>query len=263
MEEQSRKPYLFDAILTLLIFLIGEAVIGLGFYYAASQLHLFQLTLTSTLTEISIFALLLLQMKMQGIGCREGLWLAAPGIKAVAFTGVLWLSTTFLVNFAVVVIRELLKEAGFDISYETEILDRQITETVSLGWGTAVLGLCVVPAVCEEAVFRGLIFNGVRNSTTLWAGVIASSAIFALVHSTYTQRIATFILGLLFSLVMLGSGSIVCAMLFHFLNNLTAVFAKNIPVLEEETAAFMFLASVPVAVLCITWFVLQIRKRVL
>lgn len=263
MEHQSRKPYLFDAILTLLLFLIGEAIVGLGFYWLSRDLHLFPDTLISIFTEISILAVLLVQMKLQRISLQDGLMFTVPGIKPVAFTGALWLSTTLLISFAVVVVRELLKGAGFDITSETEILDRQISETVSLGWGAAVIGLCVIPALCEEAVFRGMILNGVRNSTTVWIGVIASSAIFAMVHSTFTQWIATFILGLLFALVMLGSGSILCAMLFHFLNNLTAVFARDIPVLEEETFAILFFASVPVAILCITWFALQIRKRVL
>ncbi len=63
----------------------------------------------------------------------------------------------------------------------------------------AVLAVCAAP-IFEEFIFRGLIFGGLRRSTTPAASVLASAAIFAIVHPPMSV-IPVFGLGVVTALV--------------------------------------------------------------
>ncbi len=50
-----------------------------------------------------------------------------------------------------------------------------------LGWGMAVAAIALAP-LCEEFIFRGLLFRGFRNDLGLWGAALASAAVFAVMH---------------------------------------------------------------------------------
>lgn len=86
------------------------------------------------------------------------------------------------------------------------------------GW-QLLLGLVVLPAVCEELTFRGFILGGLRRRFGPWGAVGLSSFLFALYHFNVFQFLPAFVLGAVLALVTLRSGSVVPAMLFHLLHN--------------------------------------------
>lgn len=86
----------------------------------------------------------------------------------------------------------------------------------------------VLPAVCEELLFRGLIFNGLKNKFNVSLSVIFSALIFALIHFSIFQTVYQFLIGIVLALLVHFTGSIIFSMLFHFVNNFTIVLISYI-----------------------------------
>jgi membrane protease YdiL (CAAX protease family) len=78
----------------------------------------------------------------------------------------------------------------------------------------------VVPAVCEELLFRGIIYNGLRRSLSAVVSIIVSALVFTVIHFSIYQTVYQLILGLVLGCLVYFTGSIVYGMIFHFVNNL-------------------------------------------
>ncbi len=103
--------------------------------------------------------------------------------------------------------------------------DRQLAEMVAGDEALAIklLVLALAPAVCEEILVRGAIARGLAARFGLWVSVAVSSAYFAAMHLSLARAAPTAALGALLAVAALRSGSIVPAMVIHFLNNAVAL----------------------------------------
>ena len=81
----------------------------------------------------------------------------------------------------------------------------------------AALAVFAAPPV-EEFIFRGLIFGGLRRSSSLIPSVLGSAAIFAVVHPP-ASVVPVFILGLCTALAYERTGALVAPMLAHAIYN--------------------------------------------
>jgi sodium transport system permease protein len=79
--------------------------------------------------------------------------------------------------------------------------------------------VALLPAVCEEALFRGVVLRGLARRLAPGAAVLVTGALFGLFHMDPWRLLPTSVLGVLLSFVALESGSIVPAMIAHLLNN--------------------------------------------
>ncbi len=79
------------------------------------------------------------------------------------------------------------------------------------------LGIC--PAVFEELVFRGIIYNGLRQKFSAGVAIVLSAVFFMLIHLSIYKSFYQIILGLVLGLLVYYTGSIVYGMIFHFTNN--------------------------------------------
>lgn len=81
-----------------------------------------------------------------------------------------------------------------------------------------VFSACVIPAIFEELVFRGIIMRGLLEYGKIPA-VIISSMMFSFAHGSFEQMIFQFIGGLTMGFVVLETRSLVAGMVMHFANN--------------------------------------------
>ncbi|MEG1581881.1 MAG: type II CAAX endopeptidase family protein [Clostridia bacterium] len=86
-----------------------------------------------------------------------------------------------------------------------------------------VIAMCIIPAISEEMLFRGLIFNGLKDRGVKKA-VLVSALLFMLMHGSPDQTIHQFILGVLLAYVFYYTGSLWYPIIIHFLNNFIVVF---------------------------------------
>lgn len=85
-----------------------------------------------------------------------------------------------------------------------------------------VLFICVVPAIAEEVLFRGLICSGLKKISTVVA-VFGSAFLFMIMHGNPDQTVHQFILGVVLALAFLVSNNIWVPILIHFFNNFIAI----------------------------------------
>lgn len=84
--------------------------------------------------------------------------------------------------------------------------------------------LAFVPAVCEELVFRGVVFNGLLQYTKgkknrAWIAIVGSALLFALVHGNIEQTLYPIIFGIVLGVLAYKTKSIIPGMVAHFVNN--------------------------------------------
>ncbi len=87
----------------------------------------------------------------------------------------------------------------------------------------SVLLVGVLPAVIEELIFRGVIYQGMKNTFPTWARVLLCGLLFALMHQSVLQFIYPFILGCVLALIMEKTNNLVYCMMFHFANNFSTL----------------------------------------
>lgn len=80
----------------------------------------------------------------------------------------------------------------------------------------------ILPAICEEALFRGVIMSGLREFGDIFA-IFVSGCLFALMHGNYSQLILQFIIGCEIATVVIITENYLAGIVMHFANNLFAV----------------------------------------
>lgn len=85
------------------------------------------------------------------------------------------------------------------------------------------VGVGIMPALCEEFTYRGVILRGYENKGKITA-IVMSALLFALMHSTLEQLCYAFVLGLVMGGLVVICDSLWAGVLFHCLFNLRSLF---------------------------------------
>lgn len=78
--------------------------------------------------------------------------------------------------------------------------------------------VAVMPALCEELIYRGVLFRGYRKSG-VWIAVLLTAFLFGMMHMNLNQFSYAFVLGVIFALLNEITGSILPAVLLHIYIN--------------------------------------------
>lgn len=82
--------------------------------------------------------------------------------------------------------------------------------------------MVILPAICEELLFRGLIFKGLKHCGKN-ISLILTSLMFAIYHMSLQQTIYPILFGLVLTLVMFKENNIFYCIFMHLVNNFTAL----------------------------------------
>jgi membrane protease YdiL (CAAX protease family) len=97
----------------------------------------------------------------------------------------------------------------------------EIVERPSLS--TALAMFALLPAVCEEIVFRGVLARALGKSLPIWAAAAASAIVFSAYHLSLVQALPTATLGFALAIVAIRADSIAPVIVAHALNNAIAI----------------------------------------
>ena len=96
--------------------------------------------------------------------------------------------------------------------------------------GTLILTMAVLPAICEELTFRGLLFSGLRRSGRPGFTILTSSLFFGAIHGVFQQSLSAFVVGILIGGLAWRTSSILPGILFHFTyNGLSVLLGMVLP----------------------------------
>lgn len=113
-----------------------------------------------------------------------------------------------------------------------------------------VINTAIVPAVCEEFLFRGLILMLLLPYGRKTA-IFGSAIMFALMHQNFGQLIYTFGMGIVLALIVIETKSIWGGILLHFFNNLFSVVSSAISCMYPEVKANLLSNILVFAVLAV------------
>lgn len=122
-----------------------------------------------------------------------------------------------------------------------------------------IINTAIVPAVCEEFLFRGLILMLLLPYGKKTA-IFGSAVMFALMHQNFGQLIYTFGMGIVLALIAIETKSIWGGILLHFFNNLFSVVSSAISSIYPEVKAnllsnILVFAVLAVGGLCLVYLV--------
>lgn len=106
---------------------------------------------------------------------------------------------------------------------------RPMSEVVVL-FIISIVSTAIVPALCEEYLFRGAILTGLMPYGRTLA-IISSSFLFGLMHQNPMQLLYTTLMGIVLGYVYVKTKSIWACVMIHFANNLVTVLEEYLPVL--------------------------------
>ena len=117
-------------------------------------------------------------------------------------------------------------------------------EGLSVGEGElpfagVLLSMVVIPAVCEELLFRGVILAEYR-SLGQGNAIVISAVCFAMLHFSVTNFPVYLFVGILLGVITSASRSVIPAMLLHLLNNALSVFTSDqfLNIIMQKNGAF-------------------------
>ncbi len=91
----------------------------------------------------------------------------------------------------------------------------------------ALLAIAVVPAICEEVLFRGAVQRSLATKLFPVGAVLVTSLLFAGYHVSLIQLVPTFTLAVMLGALAHRADSVVPGMVAHFLNNAMAILVAR------------------------------------
>jgi hypothetical protein len=122
--------------------------------------------------------------------------------------------------------------------------------------------VCVLPALFEELIFRGIVLQGLASRYRPAVAIILSALAFSLTHMSPAQTAHQFILGIALGYTVLATKSIWSGVLLHFCNNLWALLSEVIPEYLTfpwlDNVAFIYIGGIIFTVLGLIAFCLAV-----
>ena len=112
--------------------------------------------------------------------------------------------------------------SSYDAAYE-----QTISLLYAAPFAAQIICLGVLVPMCEELVFRGLMFKRLRERAPFWQAALYASAVFAFLHMNMIQMIYGFLLGIVFCYIYEKYGSVKAPVAAHIAVNLLSVFATQ------------------------------------
>lgn len=118
---------------------------------------------------------------------------------------------------------------------QMEMIEKVLEGGFGLAFNIAMLA--VVPAFCEELLFRGYVQRQFERGAGAAVGILSSGIIFGLYHLRLSQVLPLSALGIYLAYLAWRTGSVWPAVLVHFANNAFSVVVANYAAQQPEMDA--------------------------
>ncbi len=172
------------------------------------------------ITELMILLFSLIPAIIFKVDLKEIFPIKKPLIRQVFGVLFIWAGCYIAILLLSLVILYFFPEGITEVSSE---LHSVIT---SVPMGVAFFIIAIMPAICEEALHRGLILSSFASIKKKWVTVLLMGVIFGIFHLDPYRFLPTAILGMAITYIMIETENIVLPVLFHFINNASSTFAS-------------------------------------
>ncbi len=217
------------ALLGILVPILVALFIGMIFFIITPDSDgVLVNVLSSLLTELSFIVIVFLLSRQSGSNFFA-MTKANIKPKAKHISTAICISVLCVLLFLPIITlwENLLSSIGYKVQSELGYtLD-------SAGWIIySFLAVALLPAICEETLFRGVVLNGTKNHGARFC-ILYSAICFSLMHLNIQQLPYTFVLGLISGLFFYYTRSLWCSIVFHFVNNAFVLLLMCVPSLQN------------------------------
>jgi membrane protease YdiL (CAAX protease family) len=142
---------------------------------------------------------------------------------------VVWIAVLFMIPSGHVTAFGIFRLVNIVIPAPQQLLERFAEDVIPKGMPVwqLLMYIALLPAVCEELTFRGVLLSGLRRKLRPAALVVVVGIVFGLFHMTLFRIAPTAALGMILTAVALMTGSVFPGMLLHAGNNALGVIGGN------------------------------------
>jgi sodium transport system permease protein len=205
------KTICFSPLTSLLIALI---VLVLSYYFSFMFISLSQYFLLAIM-PLTILLVVLVAGLLVRLDFKESFKINGFKLNRLLTYIMIYVCTYIIGNYTL----ELLTKLFPNMSQNYEIYASALSFD---NLGLSILVIAFLPAVFEELLFRGVIFNSFNKRYNFTVGIIVSALLFGVYHMNWIQGVYAFIFGLALAYMYYRSNSIFVPITFHFINNLLA-----------------------------------------
>ena len=147
-----------------------------------------------------------------------------PKLSAVFGTILLWIGSFLAIMIITMIIAYFFPEEMIGVSQGLGI------EFASLTFIISFVIVSISPAICEEAVFRGVVMHSFDNGKNKWIAIVVTGLIFGAFHGNIWRFVPTALLGIMLGYIVYETDNMIYGALFHAINNampLLSIFAMK------------------------------------
>ena len=147
-----------------------------------------------------------------------------PKLSAVFGTILLWIGSFLAIMIITMIIAYFFPEEVIGVSQGLGM------EFASLTFIISFVIVSISPAICEEAVFRGVVMHSFDNGKNKWISIVVTGLIFGAFHGNIWRFVQTALLGIMLGYIVYETDNMIYGALFHAINNampLLSIFAMK------------------------------------
>lgn len=168
-------------------------------------------------SELLLLALALLTVLLAKADFKEIFPIKQISVAGVAGTTLLWVG-----SFLIMMIVDLIIMAFFP--NEMNSVGVGLGEAFgSVPFRVALFIVAMSPAICEEAVFRGVILHSFKPEKCKWLAIVVTGLLFGACHGSLWRFFPTAFLGIMMGYILVETDNMIYNGIFHFINNAVPV----------------------------------------
>lgn len=147
-----------------------------------------------------------------------------PKLSAVFGMILLWIGSFLAIMIITMIIAYFFPEEVIGVSQGLGM------EFASLTFIISFVIVSISPAICEEAVFRGVVMHSFDNGKNKWIAIVVTGLIFGAFHGNIWRFVPTALLGIMLGYIVYETDNMIYGALFHAINNampLLSIFAMK------------------------------------
>jgi sodium transport system permease protein len=164
---------------------------------------------------------------------------------------VIWLAVGIGAPAGLVVSSLVAIAGNFIFDIPDELLERFSQQLLpdSFSLAEALFFVAVLPAICEEIAFRGVLLQGLYRKLSPAMTLLVVGAVFGIFHVALFRILPTAFLGVLLGGLVLLTGSLLPAILWHFIHNALGVLIDHYGWAEDASPMPMYAGAVALLML--------------
>lgn len=212
MEEKRKSLKVYHGIITL--------ILAAACVFFVSPILGFKLGIYGTL--LNEILLLVLAVGLTAVvrgDFKQVFPIRKPKLSAIFGTILLWISSFLAIMIITMIIAYFFPQEMLGVSQALGMEFASVTFIISFAI------VSISPAVCEEAVFRGVVMHSFDKGKNKWIAIILTGLIFGAFHGSIWRFVPTALLGIMLGYIVYETDNMIYGVLFHAINNAVPLFS--------------------------------------